>query len=388
MKTRWTRWLVRAVALLTLTATAAATVVDALNGWPSGGLNALYGVAAAVFILVGWLVVERASGNPVGLLLLTFGSLFAAYLVIDIFLRLRPEAPQAVAGALFISTLDAPMFIVIALILIVFPDGRLPSPRWRPVVALAVLATVFVVAGTLFDARPLRLFPRYVSPVGIPGVPADALVLLSYIIMATLLALGAIAVVVRWRRGDSVEREQIKWVIAAAIVLLVAEVLNILTFDPAHISAPFVILATVAIALVPLAIGIAILRYRLYEIDRLISRTIGYAIVTGILGATFVVTIVGVQALLASFTQSQTIAVAASTLVAFALFQPLRRRVQRAVDHRFDRRRYDGDRTASAFAERLRDEISVDALATELRTTIAASVKPSAQALWLRRATR
>lgn len=382
--TRWSTWLVRATAILALSATAATMAVDAIDGWPSGGLIAIYGVAATVFVLVGWLVIERAAGNPVGILLLAFGSLFTIYLPVDTFLRLRPDAPGAVAGGLFISVLDAPMFIVIALILVVFPDGRLPSIRWRPVVALAVLGIVFAVAGTLFDAKPLRLYPRYTSPVGIPALPADALVLLSYTIMAVLLALGAIAMVVRWRRGDPVEREQIKWVIAAALVLLVTEVVNILTFDPAHMNEPIVIIATIAIALVPVAVGIAILRYRLYEIDRLISRTIAYAIVTGILGATFVITIIAVQALLASFTGSPTIAVAASTLVAFALFQPLRRQVQTAVDRRFDRRRYDADRTASAFAERLRDEIAVEALATELRTTIEASVKPSTQSLWLK----
>ena len=139
-----------------------------------------------------------------------------------------------------------------------------------------------------------------------------------------------------------------------------------------------------ALIMLPIGIGIAILRYRLFDIDRIISRTIAYGLVTGILGATFVVTIVGLQAILVSFTQAQTIAVAASTLIAFAAFQPLRRRVQAVVDHRFDRGRVDRERTAIAFAERLRDVVEVDAVASDLARTIERSVKPSAQGLWLR----
>ena len=134
----------------------------------------------------------------------------------------------------------------------------------------------------------------------------------------------------------------------------------------------------------PLAIGIAVVRYRLYEIDRIISRTIGWALVTGLLVAVFIGGVLALQALLADFTQGQTLAVAASTLVAFALFQPVRRRVQRAVDRRFDRARYDGERTAAAFAERLRDEVDLVTLAAELQGTVGAAVRPTISSLWLR----
>ena len=137
-----------------------------------------------------------------------------------------------------------------------------------------------------------------------------------------------------------------------------------------------IISAILITPLVPIAIGIAILRYRLYEIDRLISRTIAYAIVTGILGATFVVTIIGIQALLASYTQSETIAVAASTLVAFALFQPLRRRVQNVVDRRFHRAAIDAERTTTAYAARLRDGTGLEAVGTGLRETVQLALQP------------
>lgn len=131
--------------------------------------------------------------------------------------------------------------------------------------------------------------------------------------------------------------------------------------------------------------GVAILRYRLYEIDRLISRTIGWAIVTGLLVAVFAGAVVGLQALLAGFTQGQTLAVAASTLVAFALFQPVRRQVQRAVDRRFDRARYDAERTAGAFADRLRDETDIETVTADLTATTRAALAPAGLGIWIRR---
>lgn len=386
MTSRQANRLVRAAAILALSAIGIAMVIDAANGWVSGGVNAINGAVAAVFVLVGWLVFERAAGNVVGALLLAFGLLFAAYLPVDTFIRLAPSAPQAVFGALFTAMLDAPMFILIALILVLFPDGQLPSARWRPVVPLAVTGIGLVIIGTLFDAKPIRVYPAYTSPIGLQGVPADVLVLAAYSVMVVLLALGAIAVLVRWRRGNPVERAQIKWVVAAAVVLVATEVVNIATFNPADVNTPVVILTTIAIALVPIAIGIAVLRYRLYEIDRIISRSIAYAIVTGILGVTFAITILALQAVLASFIQGPTLAVAVSTLIAAALFQPLRARVQRVVDRRFDRARVDGERTSASFSERLRGQVAIESIVDDLQATIGASIRPTAQALWLRNA--
>jgi hypothetical protein len=134
----------------------------------------------------------------------------------------------------------------------------------------------------------------------------------------------------------------------------------------------------------PVVIAIAVLRYRLFEIDRVVSRTIGWAVVTGSLLAVFGGAVVGLQALLADVTQGQTLAVAASTLVAFALFQPLRRRVQAAVDRRFDRARVDADRTASAFADRLRDQIDLGGVEADIAGTIEAALRPSSTGVWVR----
>jgi hypothetical protein len=135
---------------------------------------------------------------------------------------------------------------------------------------------------------------------------------------------------------------------------------------------------------IPVAIGIGVLRYRLYEIDRIVSRSIAWAMLTGVLIAVFAVGVLAFQAALAGFTQGETLAVAASTLIAVMLFQPVRRRVQRVVDRRFDRARYDAERTVEAFAERIRNEVAVDTVLADLQATVTDSIKPSSFVLWLR----
>ncbi len=194
------------------------------------------------------------------------------------------------------------------------------------------------------------------------------------------------ALVVRYRRGDRVERLQIRWFAAAVTLCGVGFVATVIQFALRTSTGPLLgaLVAYAGILAMPITIGIAITRYRLYEIDRLISRTIGWALVTGVLVAVFSATVLGLQAILAGFAQGGTFAVAASTLVAYAVFQPLRRRVQRAVDRRFDRARYDGDRTASAFAERLQEEVDLDGVEADIAGTVDMALHPSSFRVWLR----
>ena len=195
-------------------------------------------------------------------------------------------------------------------------------------------------------------------------------------------AAAVVAVVVRYRRADEVERHQLKWLIAVAAVAAVAFPVAFIV-PPSPVADAAFLAGLLALLALPLAIGIAILRYRLYDIDRIISRTIGWAVVSGLLVGAFAILVVGLQAALTGVTQGETLAVAASTLVAFALFQPVRRTVQRAVDRRFDRSRYDAQLTADAFAERLRDEVDLDTLAAELERTVSSAIRPTAASLWL-----
>jgi hypothetical protein len=378
------RGLIRLAAVASIAVCLVVTIIDALRGAPTGGLYALYGAAAIVFVVVGWLIAERRSSNAIGPLLVVFGALFAQYLPADLYVHLPGRPPAAEFAALFESVLDAPMFILIAVVLILFPDGRLPSPRWRWAVRAGLIGIGLAVAGYVFNPEPLQLFPDYRSPFGFAGFPGMVLVYLAYSVMLVLLILAAVALVVRWRRGNPVERAQIKWVVAGALVLLATEILNIATFRPDEPNEITTILASVGIVLVPIAMGIAILRYRLYEIDRVISRTLSYAVVTGILTAVFVGVILLLQALLTPITDGQTIAVAASTLAVFALFQPVLRRVGRTIDRQFDRARFDGDLTVAAFAARLRGDLDLVTVSHEISRTADTAVRPSKVAVWLR----
>ncbi len=377
-------WIIRVVAVASIAVSVVVCVADAALGFPGGGLYPIYAAVAAVFIGVGWLIVERQPGNAEGLLLVTFGVAFDWYLPADFYIHRPGPLPGVEFAALFVSLLDAPMFIVIALTLLLFPDGRPPSPRWRWAIRLALVGVGLGLVGWVFGDQPMFLFPEFTSPLVIRGLPGGALVYAGYAIMLVLLLVGAAALVVRWRRGSTIERAQIKWVVAAAVVLLVTEIVNVATFDPTDPYSPAGILATVAIVLVPLAMGIAILRYRLYDIDRIISRTLSYAIVTGLLGAVFVGVILLLQTVLAGVVGKGGIPVAVSTLAVFALFQPVLRRVRRAVDRRFDRARYDGERTAGAFAERLRWETDMERVTGDLRATVDRAIAPTSLAIWLR----
>ena len=378
------RSLIRVVAVASIAICVVVAIIDGLRGWPSGGFYVLYGAIAIVFVVVGWLIAERQPRNLVGPLLLAFGSLFALYLPADQYLRLPGNPPAAEFAALFISILDAPMFILVALVLILFPDGRPPSPRWRWAIGAGVLGIGLTIGGYLADAAPFALFPLYRSPLGIAGFPGQALVYAAYSIMLVLLLAAVAALVARWRRGSLVERAQIKWVVAAAVVALATEIVNVATFKPEAPDAITTTLASVGIALIPVAMGIAILRYHLYDIDRIISRTLAYAVVLGILGVVFAGGILLLQAVLARVTQGETIAVAASTLAVFALFQPVLRRVRHAVDRRFDRAAYDAERTVSSFAERLRSETDMETVSAELLTTVRGAIAPAAVGMWLR----
>ena len=194
--------------------------------------------------------------------------------------------------------------------------------------------------------------------------------------------LGVAAVVSRYRRGAGVEREQLRWFVAAVLLAVVP-----ITVSPLGGGPVAFLLAVFGLLLVPVSVWIAVTRYRLYEIDRLISRGLSWAVVSGLLVAVYAGAILLLQGVLGDAIGGQTLAVAGSTLLAAALFQPLRRRVQTAVDHRFNRARYDAERTTTDFADRLRDEVDIDHLRTALATTAVGAVHPAGVAVWLRPST-
>jgi hypothetical protein len=358
---------------------------------------------ASIFFLTyggigGYLIVRRPF-NPIGWLLLLIGSgieLGAVQIVI-------PEAGQPVVTDL-VSAIAvwgsgcgwSVAFLGVLCVSLVFPEGRLPSGSAGQLGRLAMVAMVVLVlavclnpvsnivpvGGSLntFVPNPLAVAPDAGFWQLVPSIEA-----LHYG-MLVLVVLGLGAMLSRARSAMGMVRLQYRWLIAALLLVVLATAIwavAVLGFG-AEAFGPAFLPVLFAYPAVPAAIAVAVLRYRLYEIDRIISRSLSWAIVTGVLVAAFAALVVGLQAVLSGITQGQTIAVAASTLAAFALFQPVRQRVQRAVDRRFDRARYDGELTAAAFADRLRTEVDLEAVASDLTGSVERALRPSMLALWLK----
>lgn len=274
----------------------------------------------------------------------------------------------------------------LTLVLLLFPTGRVPGPRWRPVLWLSL--SVIVVAG-LAEATAPGVLDGYEAaglrnPLGLPEVwtPISDLVRgLGPVVLLLLGLASAVSLVLRFRSARGVERQQLKWFLYPAWIVIVG--LALLNIFQNRLSAAWYVLL-LGMGGMPLAAGIAILRHRLFDIDLLINRTLVYAAVTVTLGAVYVASVIALQGLLSGFAGGGSLAVAASTLAVAALFQPVRRRIQRAVDRRFYRSRYDAQRTLERFSGRLRDEVDLERLTTELASSVEESLQPASVSVWLR----
>lgn len=352
-----------------------------------------FGVGLVLFATsagsTGLLIRIRRPGNVVGRLL-AFGPVlmvvgFDGFAVAVI--RWQTNGPNDIPGGLAGAVASALTLPGIALTFpavgIVFPDGRLPGRRWG--LPIRLIAATFMASSViaLMTFGPDSGLPR--NPLAVTGLPpwlAQAGSAAGTIALFATVLLAFAAVTVRFRRAQGLERQQLKWFAAAVTLASVGLPISFLTdAGPAEL---IDLMSLVAAALVPVAIGVAILRYRLYDIDRIISRTVSYGAVTGILAVVFVGTILVSQTVLASFFNGNSVAVAASTLVVAALFQPLRRRVQSVVDRRFNRSRYDAERTVAAFGARLRDQVDIETVTTDLNTTVRGAIRPASLGLWIR----
>jgi hypothetical protein len=390
---RWPRVLALALFALSLSmaAFAVASVLtpsaDALPDRPAA-LTVLIVLSVMLsYPLVGTLIVFRRPGNPIGWLFVVLGISFTIGFFSTEYLARALISGWPLPGAVLVGWVSNWAFVLdlgiaFAWIPLLFPTGHLPGPRWRVVAWAVVLTMALGIAATAL--RPGTLDSSYdqlMNPFGAPGLAAllESIDTVSFPAIAILGLICTASLFVRFRRGSAVERQQIKWLLLATAAFLGILVGAFMT----QVEAVF-LLALVAAAGIPVSAGIAILRYRLWDIDRLVSRSIGWAVVTFLLLSVFAVAVVALQALLAPITSENTLAVAASTLIAFALFQPLRRRVQQAVDRRFDRARYDGQRTVDAFAERLRNEVDLRSLEGEIASVVNETVRPTSAAVWLR----
>ena len=352
-----------------------------------------------VYVGVGLLLTLRLPRHPVGWLLLWAGALFQLAFAAGAykwaaFIRAPGTLPLGEV-ALLIGIAWLPALGCLFLAIMLFPTGRPPSPRWRLPVALVVMATALGLVAELLGPRE---FPVQPSPFGsqgaLPLTVANPLAidgplgtLLGYVGAFPLVVylIPVAAVLVRFRTAAGTERQQLKWFAYAAsivMVFFVATGFGLFSYLGGVLAS---LVAVVVMDLIPISVAIAVLRYRLYDIDLLINRTLVYGATTAVIGGAFFGGIVLLQTVLRPFTAGSELSVAASTLVSFALFQPLRRRIQRAVDQRFYRSRYDAVRTVDAFSERLRDEVELDALRGDLLTVVGDTMQPAHASLWLRR---
>jgi hypothetical protein len=326
------------------------------------------------FALVGALIAVRA-GNRLGWLFLAGATVTALSVAAKTYAARTPadRLPGAAwAGwALTVSLGVTGTFLFLTPLL--FPDGRPPSPRWRPVVWIAVIAGLAeAVSSAISDVNFSSDFPHLRDPVMLVA-PLGTVYNLATSAGPFVFLAGAISMIVRYRRSGPEQRQQLKWfVYAAAVSALVIFV----AADFGNNPLPEV---EITVPLIPAAVAIAIFKYRLYDIDRLISRTLAYTIVTGLLIGVYAALVIVATGVLKVSTPP---AVAVATLAAAALFSPLRRRVQRAVDKRFNRVRYDAELTVAAFATRLRDAVDLDTVRAELLGVVDSAVQPAHISIW------
>ncbi len=343
-------------------------------------------VAARRHNTIGWLLIGVALVAAVG----AFSAEYAVRTVVTAPGSL-PAGALAAWATTWVFTLNVP---ALALLLLLFPDGRLPSPGWRPVALGVSLSFGAWALWLMVRPQPIELAGREVAnpfaihALGGTGIAGQALAALNFLVVVVVLLAAALAPFWRWRRAGPVERQQLRWLVLVAVgiavtLLLSAGLLAVLPAVAASVLS--VVLLVLVTAGIPAAVGMAVLRYRLYDIDRLIGRTLSYGLLTAILGLGYAGLVLGFgQASGGVGREPPSWVVAGATLAVAMLFRPARRRIQQAVDRRFNRRRYDAAKTIEAFSTRLREEVDLDTLSAELLAVVDQTVEPTTVSLWLR----
>ena len=352
-------------------------------------------VSFLAFPVVGALIASRHPKNPVGWICLAVGLFWTLIFLGDSIPGSGPY-PLTIA-ALNQATWIPPVGLLGIYLILLFPDGKLTSRRWRPLAWISGAVMVLASLGITFSPGPLEEHPGVRNPFGLEGIPSWVFTAGKFILLLLPLCMiaSASSLVMRYRRSGSEEREQIKWIASAASVvglLYLITMVGSLTY-----SGPWGVAGTpswlgflqqaslASFAAIPIAVGFAVLRYRLYDIDVVINRALVYGTLTVTLVALYFVGIVVLQRLFVLLTgQKSTLAVVASTLAIAALFNPLRRRIQGFVDRRFYRSKYDARKTLEGFSARLREETDLDALSHELAGVVRETMQPAHVSIWLR----
>ncbi len=411
MSRRTASWLAWSLAGLSLTMFVVSFALHALarsapvpSSWgtdPTVGGQLVF-LPFLAFPIVGALIASRRPHNPIGWICLADGLVWMLTEMTDSYCYYGLAKPGSVPFPLAIFALSAWLWVpavglVGTYLLLLFPDGRLPSRRWRPLAWLSGVVIVLLSITILLAPGPLQGLEAVRNPLGLEGAPwvADATYIVLPLFPVCTLA-SAASLALRYRRSGGEERQQIKWIAFAAsfvgVMYLIAMVFSFIFPSGAWMAANSPLwldlvayAALLSFAAVPIAVGFAVLRYRLYDIDFLINRTLVYGSLTATLVAAYFGSIVLLQRVFVVLTgQESTLAVVASTLVIAALFNPLRRRIQGFIDRRFYRRKYDAAKTLAAFNARLRDETDLHTLTDDLTGVVRETMHPAHVSLWLR----
>jgi hypothetical protein len=353
-----------------------------------------------VFLVPGYAtvgaVIAARQRNRIGWLFLAFGLLAALHSFANtIYIRGAIVTPGSLPATQFVGWIGVVLwpsgYLFLCLVLLLFPDGRLPSRRWRPVALVLVISwSLVILSNAVAPGTTVQQGVGFTNPMGIQALdhPAwKAVVQGALVIAVATLAAVALAPLLRFRRVDPVQRQQLKWfafvvgicAVSVLVALAVGGALPIL--EPVFVYLP---VAGVVVGL-PAAVGVAILRYRLYDIDRLINRAVVYATLTAVLGLGYAGAVLALGQLFGGVGErTPSWAVAGATLAVAALFRPARRRIQQVVDRRFNRRKYNTATTIQAYSVRLRDQIDLDTLSTELLAVVNQTMEPTRVSFWLR----
>jgi hypothetical protein len=350
-------------------------------------------VAIPGFATMGAVLTARRPRNPIGwvFLAVALGAAVEGF-TLQYAIRALAIAPGSLPLGWFMAWLSqivGPVGILpLALLLLLFPNGRLPSRRWRPLVWVLGLCTLFLTVGLALYPDPLDLGAgrQFPTPIGISIPPWVLAPYFVFPVWFVALLASAAAPLFRLRRATGDERLQLKWLAyVAGVVASVGLIASLTVNDHPLVGNSLGVLVVVGVGVgFPVATGIAILKHRLYDIDRLISRTLVYGTLTAVLGLGYIAGVLLLRQLTGAVTGSSSLAVAGSTLAMAALFQPARRWIQQAVDRRFNRHRYDAARTIQTFSARLREQIDLDTLTKEVLAVVDHTMQPTTVSLWLR----
>ena len=350
-------------------------------------LNVVVSLGLAVLATAGALVATRRPENPIGWLMCSISLVWVVGLIAETGAEIASARPGSLPAPEALAWLSAwtiwPAFGLSAIFLLLFPEGRPLAPRWRFGAWLVGCAIVLTVVGEAL--RPGRLTGGFRNPVGVDVAGLlEALRVAGVVLLVASFVAALLSLALRFRRARGVERQQLKW-LAYVVAAPIAAALPVAAAD--WDLADDVLWVGTLLALIvgiPLATALAILRYRLYDIDLIIRRTLVYGVLSALLAGLYLGIVLALQQVFSSFAGGSDLAIAMSTLAVAALFRPVRSWIQAAVDRRFYRRKVDAQRTLSAFAAKLRDEIDLEALEVELRQVVQETVQPARVWLWLR----